>query len=83
MFRHPSQWLHLILTGQIDMEDAPASVQSWARLPIFQGACEIIKMDTPDERRAELAKIPPLVRPWVEREVVRLWGMRRELQASS
>lgn len=78
-FRHPSQWLHLILTGQIDMEDAPLSVQSWARLPIFQGACDIIKLDTPEQRKAELAKIPPRVRPWVEREVVKWWGSRDQL----
>ena len=78
-FRHPSQWLHLILTGQIDMEDAPPSVQSWARLPIFQGACDIIKLDTPEQRKAELAKIPPRVRPWVESEILRIWPMRRTL----
>jgi len=75
----PQQWLNEVLSGRIAMEDAPASIQSWARLPIFQGACEIIKMDTPDERRAELAKIPPLVRPWVEAEVRRVWVMRRGL----
>lgn len=75
----PQQWLNEVLSGRIAMEDAPASIQSWARLTIFQGACEIIKMDTPDERSAELAKIPPLVRPWVEAEVKRMWPMRRDL----
>jgi hypothetical protein len=79
MTMRPQQWLNEVLSGRIAMEDAPASIQSWARLPIFQGACEIIKMDTPDERRAELAKIPPLVRPWVEAEVRRVWVMRGEL----
>lgn len=72
-------WLKEVLAGRIDMEDAPLSVQSWARLPIFQGACDIIKLDTPEQRKAELAKIPPRVRPWVEREVVKWWGRRGEL----
>jgi hypothetical protein len=69
-------WLKEVLAGRVEMEDAPLSVQSWARLSIFQGACEIIRIDTQDERKAELAKIPPRVRPWVEREVVRLWPSR-------
>lgn len=72
----PQQWLNEVLSGRIAMEDAPASIQSWARLPIFQGACEIIALDTQDERRAELARIPQLIRPYVEREVRRVWVMR-------
>lgn len=77
--RRPQDWLREVLAGRIAMEDAPASVQSWARFPIFQGAREIVLMETQDERKAELAKVPPLIRPWVEGEVVRLWPMRREL----
>lgn len=79
MTMKPQQWLNEVLSGRIAMEDAPTSIQSWARLPIFQGACEIIALDTQDERRAELARIPQLIRPYVEREVVRVWGMRGEL----
>lgn len=79
MTMKPQQWLNEVLSGRIAMEDAPASIQSWARLPIFQGACEIIALDTQDERRAELARIPQLIRPYVEREVRRVWVMRQEL----
>lgn len=75
----PSQWLHSVLSGQTDLSDAPASIQSWARFPIFQGACDIIRMDTQDERRAELQKIPSKIRPHVEAEIKRLWPMRRDL----
>ena len=75
----PQQWLNEVLSGRIAMEDAPISIQSWARLPIFQGACEIIALDTQDERRAELARIPQLIRPYVEREVRRVWVIRGEL----
>lgn len=76
----PAQWwLNEVLAGRITMEDAPASIQSWARFPIFQGAREIVLMETQDERKAELAKVPPLIRPWVEGEVKRIWEMRREL----
>lgn len=76
----PAQWwLNEVLAGRIHMDAAPVSVRSWARFPIFQGAREIVLMETQDERKAELAKVPPLIRPWVEIEVKRIWGMRREL----
>jgi len=72
-------WLAEVLAGRIDMEAAPASVQSWARLPIFEGAKEIVLMDTKQERAAELLKVPPRVRGYVEREVRRIWPLREQL----
>ena len=72
-------WLNEVLSGRIHMDAAPSSVQSWARFPIFQGAREIVLMETQDERKAALARIPVLVRPLVEGEVRRIWGMRQEL----
>lgn len=74
-FRHPSQWLQLILSGQIDMQDAPASVQSWARFPIHQGACDVLALDTKEQRRAELQRVPPKIRPYVEAEMIRVWRL--------
>ncbi len=77
--RPPSWWLNEVLSGRVHMDAAPSSVQSWARFPIFQGAREIVLMETQDERKAALARIPVLVRPLVEGEVRRIWAMRREL----
>ena len=73
----PQWWLNQILSGQIRLEAAPASIQSWARFPIHQGAVEIVGMYGLDERRAALAKIPPSVRPHVEAEIKRIWPMLR------
>ena len=76
----PAQWwLREVLEGRVDMSSAPLPVQSWARLPIFQGAREIVLMETKEERAAELLKVPQRVRQFVEVEVRRLWGMRQEL----
>ena len=72
-------WLTEVLSGRTPLANAPASIQSWARFPIFQGAREIALMDTADERKAALARIPEMVRPYVEAEVRRVWPMRREL----
>lgn len=76
----PQQWLSLILSGQLQMEKAPAPIQSWARFPIYQGAVELLKMDTADERRAALQKVPPLIRSYVEEELKRIWPYRAELR---
>lgn len=76
MIRTPQEWLTAVLSGQIPMQNAPQAIQSWARFPIYQGAVEIVKMDTVDERRAALEKIPPPIRPYVQAEVKRIWGWR-------
>lgn len=78
--RTPQEWLALVLSGQIRMQDAPTAIQSWARFPIYQGAVELLRMDTADERRAALQKVPPLVRPYVEKELRRIWPYRAELR---
>lgn len=61
------------------MKDAPASIQSWARLSIYEGAVEVVHLHSPDARRAALLQIPEKVRPYVEAEVKRIWPMRSEL----
>lgn len=67
-------WLNRLLSGQIDMQDAPAAIQSWSRLAIHEGALEILSIENKQERRAALAKIPDRIRPYVEAEAVRLWN---------
>ena len=74
-------WLTEVLSGRIGLEDAPASIQSWARFPIFEGAKEIICLPDATQRKAALAKIPPAVRPYIEAEIVRLWPMRAALRS--
>jgi len=79
-FIRPVQWwLKEVLSGHLALEDAPASIQSWARFPIFEGAKEIVLMENREQRAAELQKIPAKIRPHVEAEVKRLWVMRRDL----
>lgn len=77
--KRPSQWLAQVLSGQIKMENAPASIQSWARFEIYQGAREVVRMGLVEDRRAAMAKIPPSIRPYVEAEVKRIWPQRHDL----
>lgn len=71
--------LNEVLSGRVKMQDAPESIQSWARLAIHQGAKEIVQMEWINDRRAAMLKIPPSVRPYVEAEVKRIWSMREAL----
>lgn len=57
------------------MEQVPPAVRSWARIFIWEGALDICRLDTRDERKAELLKIPEKIRPYVEAEVTRIWPM--------
>ena len=59
------------------MRDASPAIQSWARLQIYRGACSVLSLPTIEARRAALARLPPLIRPYVEAETRRVWAMRR------
>ena len=74
-----TQWLQEALSGRIPLTDCPPAVQSWARLSIYEGALEVLKMEWVEDRRRALGKIPPLIRPYIEAEVKRLWPLRDEL----
>jgi len=74
-------WLQQLLTGRLGMGEVPASIASWSRFFFWQAADEIVALGNVDERRKKLAAIPDRVRPYVEAEVVRLWGLKRD-QAS-
>jgi len=78
--KKPSQWLDDLLRGKILMADAPEAIQSWARLPIYQAARQIIAEPEAGARRNMLGKIPAPIRPYVEDEVKRLWPNRHALK---
>lgn len=74
----PSAWLALVLSGHIDLTDAPLSIQSWARLPIYKQACDIARLSTKEQRQAALAKVPDKLRPVIQAEVNRVWEWRED-----
>jgi len=76
MLIRPQEWLNRLLSGQIEMHETPKAIQSWARFSIFEGAEAILRMETIEDRRAALKKIPDKIRPYVESEIKRLWDMR-------
>jgi hypothetical protein len=74
------RWLQEVLSGTIQIDDAPPSIRSYARYFIYEGASEILAMETKPERSAALKKLPVLIRPLVEDEVKRLWQWERDLR---
>ena len=72
----PSVLVPMVLRGQVQFEDTPASIQSACQLHFYQGACAVLDADTKAERRARLNRIPPSVRPHVAAEAQRIWALR-------
>ena len=75
--KRPSQHLHDLLSGKVAPQDTPEPVLSWARLEIFNAAKAVIGAPNKDKRRAMLDKIPPTIRPFVEREARKMWEHRK------
>jgi len=74
--KRPSEQLEDLLMGRVDWDSAPDAIRSWARLPIFEAAKTILAAPDKGARRNMLGKIPAAIRPRVEDEVKRLWGLR-------
>lgn len=71
--KKPSEHLHDLLSGLVEPKDTPEAVLSWARLEIFNAAKAVIAAPNKQKRRAMLEKIPPSIRPFVEREAMKIW----------
>lgn len=74
----PSEQLDMLLTGKTTWEEAPDAIRSWAQLAIYQGAMQILSAPDKGTRRNMLGRVPVTMRPHVEAEVMRLWGIRRQ-----
>lgn len=79
MVKPVTWWLNQYLSGALDATAIPPAVLSWSRFFIFEGAREIVLMDTREERQSALNKIPKKIRPLIEAEVRRLWEVRFDL----
>ena len=79
MAKKPSEIVEDVLTGKVDISDVDEGIQSWCRFFIYQGAVSVLSLNTKEERRKALLKIPENVRPLVEDEAKRVWAYRRSL----
>ena len=75
--KKPSEHLHDLLSGKVAPQDTPEAVLSWARLEIYRGAVGVLSQPDKARRRAMLDRIPPSIRPYVEREARIIWEKRK------
>jgi len=74
--KRPSEELEDLLMSRVAWDDAPDAIRSWAQMPIFEAAKTIMGAPDKGARRNMLGRIPAAIRPRVEAEVKRLWGLR-------
>lgn len=71
--RRPSDRIKAVLQGRVSLEDEEPGIQSACSKYIYDGASIILKLPSREARRAALDRLPPLIRPHLEREIMRLW----------
>ena len=69
----PTDRIRAVLMGTVALEDEDAGIQSVCSKYIFDGAKAVLKLKTKEARRAALDRAPALIRPHLEREVMRLF----------
>jgi len=72
--RRPSDRIKAVLLGQVPLESEDAGIQSACSKHIYDGAVAILKIPTKEARRRKLEKIPAMIRPHLEREIIRLYN---------
>jgi hypothetical protein len=71
--RKPSDRIKAVLMGKVALEDEDQGIQSVCSKYIFDGARAVLRLPTKEARRAALNKAPALIRPHLEREIMRLF----------
>lgn len=71
--KRPTDRIRAVLTGKAPLEGEDLAIQSVCSKYIFDGATAVLKLKTKDARRAALDRAPALIRPHLEREVMRLF----------
>ena len=71
--RRPSDRIKAVLMGEVALGDDDQGSQSVCSTYIFDGATAVLKLKTKEARRRALDKAPALIRPHLEREVMRLF----------
>ena len=71
--RRPSDRIQAVLMGKVALEDEDQGIQSVCSKYIYDGAVAVLKLKTKEARRRALDKAPALIRPHLEREIMRLF----------
>lgn len=75
--KRPSDRIKAVLMGKVRLEDEDQGIQSACSKYIYDGARAVLRISTKEARRAALDRVPELIRPHIEREVLRLYRAKR------
>jgi len=81
MVKKPSEELNDLLAGRQTLEETEPAVRSWARLYIYWAAEEVLEQPTRAARNQALEKVPANIRDAVRQEAVRIWELRKGVDA--
>lgn len=71
--KRPSDRIKAVLMGRVPLEQEDESIQSACSKYIYDGAKSILSIKDKERRRKALDKVPALIRPHIEAEVMRLF----------
>lgn len=75
--RRPSDRIKAVLMGKVALESEDQGIQSACSKHIYDGAVSVLGLSTKEARRRALDRLPDLIRPHVEREVLKLHKARK------
>ncbi len=75
--KRPSDRIKAVLMGNVPLESEDQGIQSACSKHIYDGAVSVLKLPTKEARRRALDRIPEMIRPYVEREALRLHKARK------
>lgn len=73
----PSERIKDVLMGKVAMEDEAPAIRSACSKHIYDGANSILRLPSKDARKKALERVPDLIRPYLEREILRLYKARK------
>lgn len=74
--KKPTDKLHDVLSGKVDLHHYGDAVASLARFYIYQGACEILSLDR-IKRLQAINRVPESLREAMKNEVMRISQIRK------
>lgn len=78
--RRPSDLIADVLSGKTHPGNAHPAIWSACQIHIHEGAVAIASMETLDARRKALARIPDVIRPYVQARLRILWEVREKIK---
>ena len=77
VFKRVQNRIEDVLYGRVRLDSESPAIQSACQLFIYEGAVEILEINTREGRNNALARVPELIRPYVKAEVMRVWELRK------